>query len=58
MAVDPICGMQVDEKTAVYRSEYDGRTVYFCSPGCKREFDRHPQKFTGRDAPPPHQHHT
>ena len=57
MAIDPVCGMQVDEKTALYRSEHDGRTVYFCSPGCKREFDRDPQKFIGRDEPPPHHHH-
>jgi len=49
--------MQVDEKTAIYRSEHDGRTYYFCSPGCKRDFDRDPQKFIGRDEPPPHQHH-
>ena len=57
MAIDPVCGMQVDEETALYRSERDGRTYYFCSPGCKREFDRDPRKFIGRDEPPPHQHH-
>ena len=57
MAIDPVCGMQVDEKTTLYRSEHDGRTVFFCSPGCKREFDGDPQKFMGRDEPPPHQHH-
>jgi YHS domain-containing protein len=57
MAIDPVCGMQVDEKTARHRSEHDGRTYYFCAPGCKREFDRDPQKYIGRDEPPPHQHH-
>jgi YHS domain-containing protein len=50
--------MQVDEKTALYRSEHEGRTYYFCAPGCKREFDRDPHKYIARDAPPPHQHHT
>jgi len=57
MAIDPVCGMQVEEKTARHRSEHDGRTYYFCSPGCKREFDHDPQKFIGRDEPPPHLHH-
>lgn len=43
MAIDPICGMTVDEKTA--RSAVrDGVASYFCSEGCRR-------KFTG-DAPP------
>jgi hypothetical protein len=33
------------------------RTAYFCSPGCKRDFDHDPKKFIGRDEPPAHQHH-
>ena len=37
MAIDPICGMTVDEKTA--RSAVrDGVTSYFCSEGCLRKF--------------------
>jgi Cu+-exporting ATPase len=31
--------MQVDPETAVYKSVKDGKTVYFCSAGCKRKFD-------------------
>ena len=27
MAIDPVCGMQVDEKTAKHKSEYKGRDV-------------------------------
>ena len=34
MAKDLICGMDVDEETAL-RSEYKGQTYYFCSPACK-----------------------
>ena len=41
MAKDLICGMDVDEKTAL-RSEYKGQTYYFCSPACKQAFDRNP----------------
>ena len=45
MAKDPVCGMDVDPKTAVSKSEYQGQTYYFCSPGCKRSFDKEPQKY-------------
>ena len=36
-AVDPICGMEVDASTAL-SAEKDGKTYYFCSPGCKEKF--------------------
>ena len=40
MAIDPVCGMEVDARTAAGQSEYRGQTYYFCSPGCKRAFDK------------------
>ena len=45
MEIDPVCGMEVDPKTATWKSTYQGKTYFFCSPGCKREFDKEPQKF-------------
>ncbi len=45
MAIDPVCMMQVDEKTAKYQSEYKGGKYYFCAPGCKEAFDKDPQKY-------------
>ncbi len=48
MAKDPVCGMTVDEKTAAGKSEYQGKTYYFCSPGCKRSFDKEPAKYAGQ----------
>jgi YHS domain-containing protein len=45
MAVDPICKMDVDEKSAKWRSEYKGKTYFFCAPGCKKKFDADPQKY-------------
>jgi YHS domain-containing protein len=47
MAKDPVCGMDVDEKTAPAKSEYKGKIYYFCAPGCKHEFDKNPEKFVG-----------
>jgi len=45
MAKDPVCGMTVDEKTAKYKSDYQGKTYYFCATACKSTFDKNPSKF-------------
>jgi len=45
MAIDPVCNMTVDPKTAPARSEYKGKTYYFCAPGCKAAFDKDPDKY-------------
>ena len=47
MAKDMICGMEVNEKTAPAKSEYMGKTYYFCAPGCKKAFDANPTKYIG-----------
>lgn len=46
MAKDPVCEMEVDEKTAVATSTYQGQTYYFCAKGCKEKFDQNPEKYT------------
>ncbi|MBI2288575.1 MAG: YHS domain-containing protein [Chloroflexi bacterium] len=45
MAKDLVCGMDVDEKKAAATSQYQGKTYYFCAPGCKRAFDANPDKY-------------
>ena len=45
MVKDPVCGMDVDPKTAAGKSNFQGQTYYFCSTGCKRAFDKEPQKY-------------
>ncbi|MCK6558237.1 heavy metal translocating P-type ATPase [bacterium] len=37
MAIDPICGMTVDETTNL-RAERDGQTYYFCCEHCRQKF--------------------
>ena len=44
-AIDPICHMTVEIATARYTSVYKGETVYFCSAGCKKSFDKDPEKY-------------
>ena len=45
MAKDPVCGMEVNEKSAAGKSDYQGQTYYFCSLGCKKSFDKEPAKY-------------
>ena len=45
MAIDPVCGMDVDPKTAAGKSEYHAQIYFFCSLGCKKAFDKEPQKY-------------
>ena len=40
---DPVCHMDIDIKEAAGRSDYNGLTFYFCSPGCKQDFDGDPE---------------
>jgi len=45
MERDPVCGMDVDPETARHTVEDNGKTYYFCAPGCKRSFEADPAKF-------------
>jgi YHS domain-containing protein len=47
MAKDPVCNMMVDEKKAKFKSEYNGKTFYFCAAACKTAFDKNPAKYAG-----------
>ena len=47
MAIDPVCKMDVDEKTAKFTTEYKGKTYYFCAPGCKKAFEENPKEYVG-----------
>ena len=59
MAKDPICGMEVNEKTAKHKTEYRGKTYYFCSPACKTTFDKNPAKHaSGQPQPSGHMGHS
>ncbi|MGM0406066.1 MAG: YHS domain-containing protein [Thermoplasmatota archaeon] len=45
MEKDPVCNMKVDEEEAEYKTEYKGKTYYFCAPGCKAQFEEDPEKY-------------
>jgi YHS domain-containing protein len=49
MVKDLVCNMTIDEKTAPYRSEYKGKTYYFCAKGCKVTFEKDPEKYINQE---------
>jgi YHS domain-containing protein len=61
IAIDPVCHMQVETETAQWTSQYQGKTYYFCAPGCKRSFEKEPEKYLHADHHEDHgqggQHH-
>jgi len=42
---DPVCGMEIDPKSAVATEEYQGETYYFCSDSCHEKFKAEPEKY-------------
>ena len=55
MTKDPVCGMQVDEKTAPNTSVHNGAFYAFCGEQCKDQFDLNPERYTpsAGDTPAP-----
>jgi YHS domain-containing protein len=45
MVTDPVCKMTIDENKAVGKSEFDGKTYYFCAASCKAKFDANPSAY-------------
>ncbi len=58
MAKDPVCGMNVDEKTAKFKSEHMGKTYYLCSQMCKASFDKNPMKYMNTHGHSGHSEHS
>ena len=52
--LDPVCGMTVNPETAAGQTEYQGKTYYFCSPGCKVAFEKEPDQYLNKQ----HKHST
>lgn len=48
MAIDPVCKMQVEPATAA-SLEYQGKTYYFCHPGCRETFIKDPATYVKRE---------
>jgi P-type Cu+ transporter len=42
---DPVCGMAIDPLQPRGKAEHEGRTYFFCSPGCMHKFVSSPAKY-------------
>ncbi len=45
IAMDPVCGMEVEVAAARWIADHEGETFYFCAPGCKAAFEKEPAEF-------------
>lgn len=52
IALDPVCGMEVDVATARHTTEYHGETYVFCGKGCRLDFEDDPEKYFDPDYVP------
>lgn len=50
MVKDPVCGMQVDEKSTPHVSKFSGTAYYFCSVGDKEKFETKPEVYVKNSA--------
>ena len=52
IAIDPVCGMEVDTPTSLLSLEHDGTTYLFCGKGCLLTFKDDPETFLAKDHVP------
>ncbi len=48
-AIDPVCGMTVEETSAPARMRYERKDYFFCNPSCKEKFEADPEKYLNPD---------
>ena len=42
---DQVCQMEIEKDKAVGKSEYKAQIYYFCSMGCKKQFEKDPRRY-------------
>lgn len=47
MAIDPVCGMEVDEHTSPHHIRKGDQTLYFCGSVCKHTYIKYQQLYFG-----------
>jgi YHS domain-containing protein len=52
IAIDPVCGMEVDTATSTLSLEHDGTTYWFCGKGCLLDFKDDPEAYLDADRVP------
>ena len=49
---DPVCGMTIESEKAAARADFAGRTYYFCSEHCHKQFQSKPQQYVRTEKKP------
>lgn len=59
MTQDPVCGMEIKDISKAEKTDYKGKTYYFCSTLCKIQFEQDPAKYVEKedDEHMGHHHH-
>ncbi len=47
LALDVVCGMEVDQQQTHHHAQYNGVVYYFCSSHCKQHFINAPTRYVG-----------
>ena len=50
---DAVCGMEITPTQAVRTIQHDGRTFYFCSEQCARQFQADPERYAAPEQAEP-----
>jgi P-type Cu+ transporter len=50
MTEDPVCGIQVNEGSAEFQSQFAGKKYFFCSDECRKEFEAEPDAYVEQAA--------
>ncbi len=50
MAIDPVCGMSVDRRSAAGSLAFDGQEFFFCSQACVKRFQTNPEAYVSMHA--------
>lgn len=56
IAIDPVCGMEVETDGAQLTVEREGTTYWFCGKGCLLDFQDEPEKYLAPEYKPGMQH--
>ncbi len=42
---DPVCKMEIEDSQAAATADHEGKTYYFCAPGCRKSFEENPARY-------------
>ena len=48
MAIDPVCGMRVEQESATASATFEGQHYYFCCTGCRDLFVANPAGYLNK----------